>query len=193
MSQLGWPAIEGLMMLIISLAGSSSSNGGKTKQRIPSPSPPSPVKALPSLPLTKVLRVSKVVMESHKKGILRRLISAYLTTPPTSSSNSSFTCMPKYSSTNLNFSLGFSPLHSSMPQSLWNSYSGYSNSGTLSQNRHHGGNYMLNTGNQNQPHSLGHLHEPIYMSNNSTISQHSFPNPIVTATEAIITSNPKFQ
>ncbi|KAG4906456.1 hypothetical protein JHK82_055099 [Glycine max] len=25
-----------------------------------------------------------------------------------------------------------------MPQSPWNSYSGYSNSGTLSQNRHHG-------------------------------------------------------
>ena len=120
-------------------------------------------------------------------------ITLDLTTPPTSSSNSSFTCMPKYSSANLNFSSGFSPLHSSMPQSLWNSYSGYSNSGTLSQNRHHGGNYMLNTGNQNQPHSLGHLHEPIYMSNNSTISQHSFPNPIVTATEAIITSNPKFQ
>ncbi|KAL5122302.1 putative WRKY transcription factor 61 [Glycine soja] len=120
-------------------------------------------------------------------------ITLDLTTPPTSSSNSSFTCMPKYSSTNLNFSSGFSPLHSSMPQSPWNSYSGYFNSRTLSQNRHHGGNYMLNTGDQNQPHSLGHLHQPIYMSNNSTISQHSFPNPIVAATEAIITSNPKFQ
>ncbi|XP_028214971.1 uncharacterized protein LOC114397036 [Glycine soja] len=62
-------------------------------------------------------------------------ITLDLTTPPTSSSNSSFTCMPKYSSTNLNFSSGFSPLH----------------------------------------------------------SQHSFPNPIVAATEAIIRSNPKFQ
>ncbi|KAG4924315.1 hypothetical protein JHK87_049855 [Glycine soja] len=62
-------------------------------------------------------------------------ITLDLTTPPTSSSNSSFTCMPKYSSTNLNFSSGFSPLH----------------------------------------------------------SQHSFPNPIVVATEAIIRSNPKFQ
>ncbi|RZB86729.1 Glutamate receptor 3.4 [Glycine soja] len=120
-------------------------------------------------------------------------ITLDLTTPPTSSSNSSFTCMPKYSSTNLNFSSGFSPLHSSMPQSPWNRYSGYSNSGTLYQNRHQGGNYMLNTGNQNQPHSVGHLHQPIYMSNNSTISQHSFPNPIVAATEAIIRSNPKFQ
>ncbi|RZC20058.1 putative WRKY transcription factor 72 [Glycine soja] len=120
-------------------------------------------------------------------------ITLDLTTPSTSSSNSSFTCMPKYSSTNLNFSSGFSPLHSSMPQSPWNRYSGYSNSGTLYQNRHQGGNYMLNTGNQNQPHSLGHLNQPIYMSNNSTISQHSFPNPIVAATEAIIRSNPKFQ
>ncbi|KAH1214081.1 WRKY transcription factor 42 [Glycine max] len=62
-------------------------------------------------------------------------ITLDLTTPLTSSSNSSFTCMPKYSSTNLNFSSGFSPLH----------------------------------------------------------SQHSFPNPIVAATEAIIRSNPKFQ
>ncbi|KAG5054785.1 hypothetical protein JHK85_007295 [Glycine max] len=120
-------------------------------------------------------------------------ITLDLTTPSTSSSNSSFTCMPKYSSTNLNFSSSFSPLHSSMPQSPWNRYSGYSNSGTLYQNRHQGGNYMLNTGNQNQPHSLGHLNQPIYMSNNSTISQHSFPNPIVAATEAIIRSNPKFQ
>ncbi|KHN45766.1 Putative WRKY transcription factor 42 [Glycine soja] len=50
-------------------------------------------------------------------------ITLDLTTPPTSSSNSSFTCMPKYSSTNLNFSSGFSPLHSSMPQSPWNSWS----------------------------------------------------------------------
>ncbi|KAG4403145.1 hypothetical protein AAZX31_01G041500 [Glycine max] len=116
-------------------------------------------------------------------------ITLDLTAPPTSS-NSSFTHMPKYSSTNLNFSSGFSPLHSSMPQSPWSSYN-YFNSGTLSQNRKHGGNYLLNTGNQNQPHSLGNLHQPIYMRSN-TISQHSLPDPIVAATKAI-TSNPKFQ
>ncbi|TKY69716.1 WRKY transcription factor 72 [Spatholobus suberectus] len=114
-------------------------------------------------------------------------ITLDLTAPPTSS-NSSFTHMPKYSSTGLNFSSGFSPLQSSMPQSPWSSYRGYFNSGTLTQKRNQVGNYLLN--NRNQP-SLGHLHQPIYMSNN-TISQQSLPDHIVAATNAI-TSNPKFQ
>ncbi|RDX73998.1 SNF1-related protein kinase regulatory subunit gamma-1-like protein, partial [Mucuna pruriens] len=119
-------------------------------------------------------------------------ITLDLTAHPTNSSNSSLTYMPKYSSsTNLNFSSGFSALQSSMPQTPWSSYSGnYFNTGTLTQNRNQGGNYMLNTGNI-QP-SMGHLHQPIYTSNN-TISQQSLPDPIVAATKAIITSNPKFQ
>nr|KYP65836.1 putative WRKY transcription factor 72 [Cajanus cajan] len=118
-------------------------------------------------------------------------ITLDLTTPP-SSSNSTFTHVPKYSPTSLNFnSSGFSPLQSSISQSPWiNSFSAYFNTGTVTQNTNHGGNYMLNTGNI-QP-SLGHLHQPIYMSNNNTISQQSFPDPIVAATKAI-TSNPKFQ
>lgn len=100
--------------------------------------------------------------------------------------------MPKYSSSNLNFTSGFSPLQSSiMPQTPWSSYGGYYfNSGlTPTQNRNQGGNYLLNTANQLA--SLGHLHQPIYMSHNN-FSQQSLPDPIVAATKAI-TSNPKFQ
>ncbi|CAJ1931720.1 unnamed protein product [Sphenostylis stenocarpa] len=105
------------------------------------------------------------------------------------SSNSSLTHMPKYSSTSLNFSSGFSPLQSSMPPSPWSSYSGYFNSETLTHNRNHGG-YLFNTGNQNQPY-LGHLHQPIHTSNNN-FSQRPLPDSIVAATKAI-SSNPKFQ
>ena len=114
-------------------------------------------------------------------------ITLDLTAPPTSS-NSTFTHMPKYSSTttNLNFSSGFSPLQSSMPSSPWSSYSGHFNSGTPTHNRNHG-DYLLNTGTQNQPY-LEQLHHPICTSNNNL----SLPDSIIAATKAI-TSNPKFQ
>jgi len=116
-------------------------------------------------------------------------ITLDLTAPPTSS-NSSFTHMPKYSPTNLNFSSGFSPLQSSLlPPSPWSSYSGYFNSGALTHDRNHGG-YLLNTGSQNQPY-LEHLHQPICTTNNN-FSQRSLPDSIIAATKAI-TSNPKFQ
>ncbi|XP_027362784.1 probable WRKY transcription factor 72 [Abrus precatorius] len=114
-------------------------------------------------------------------------ITLDLTTPPTSSNSGNFTStfsfMPIYSSTNLNFSSCFSPLQSSMPHSPWSSYSGYFNTKTLPQNRNQGG-YLVNTG--KQPFQE-HPHQPIYMSNH-TISQQSLP-----ATKAIITSNPNFQ
>ncbi|XP_061338803.1 WRKY transcription factor 72A-like [Gastrolobium bilobum] len=122
-------------------------------------------------------------------------ITLDLTAPPTSSHSGNLTSafshnIPKHSSTNLNFSSSFSPLQSSMAQSPWSStYSGYLfNSGTLTQNRNQVG-YMLNTG--KQPFQ-GHLHQPIYMSNNAISQQQSSPDSIVAATKAIAT-NPKFQ
>ncbi|KAK7368105.1 hypothetical protein VNO80_10127 [Phaseolus coccineus] len=113
-------------------------------------------------------------------------ITLDLTAPPTSS-NSSFTHMPKYSSTNLNFSSDFSPLQSSMPPSPWSSYS--FDSRALTHNRNHGG-YLSNTGIQNQPY-LEHLHQPICTTNNN-FPQRFLPDSIIAATKAI-TSNPKFQ
>ncbi|ESW29679.1 hypothetical protein PHAVU_002G089700 [Phaseolus vulgaris] len=113
-------------------------------------------------------------------------ITLDLTAPPTAS-NSSFPHMPKYSSTNLNFSSDFSPPQSIMPPSPWSSYSGYFNSRALTHNINHGG-YFLNPGSQNQP--LEHLHQPICMTNNN-FPQRFLPDSIIAATKAI-TSNPKF-
>lgn len=60
----------------------------------------------------------------------------------TSSHSGKFSHIPKYSSTNLNFSSGFSPLQYSIPQSPWSSYSSgnyFKSEGTLAQNRNQGG------------------------------------------------------
>nr|XP_007153834.1 hypothetical protein PHAVU_003G068700g [Phaseolus vulgaris]ESW25828.1 hypothetical protein PHAVU_003G068700g [Phaseolus vulgaris] len=114
-----------------------------------------------------------------------------LATPQTSPHIGKFTpslsFIPKYSSTNVDFSSStFSPLQSSMLHSpCYGDYFNYG--GLITPNRNHNGS-LMNTG--KQP-FLGHLCQSNHISNH-TISKQPLPDSIVAATKAI-TAAPKFQ
>jgi len=114
-----------------------------------------------------------------------------LATPQTSPHIGKFTpalsFIPKYSSTNVDFSsTTFSPLQSSMLQApCYGDYFNYE--GLITPNRNHNGS-LMNTG--KQP-FRGHLGQSNHISNHA-ISKQPLPDSIVAATKAI-TATPKLQ
>ncbi|KAK7386952.1 hypothetical protein VNO78_27353 [Psophocarpus tetragonolobus] len=123
-------------------------------------------------------------------------ITLDLTTPQTSLHVEKFTpglsFLPKYSSTNVHYSLStFSPLQSSMLQPPWSPFSNYFNyEGLITQNRNLNGS-LVNTG--KQPFQGRFCQPNNYISNHIAISQQSLlPNSVAATTKAIIVT-PKFQ